>query len=591
MTEAPPRQPAAPPRELRRSSEGRFLMGVCAGLGRHTGIDPVVFRVAFAVLLLGSGIGIFLYIAAFLLMKEPNGGPGIIEQWTRRDFDAETVMALLTAVLGFGLALNLATVWLDTGTLVVGVLLAVSLLAAHSSGVDLLALARSMPERLGRRRSPDAESPAPPYAPPATPPVRPAEPGWSGLGDTATAHPESPAPAPTTAAPRTTAAAHAEAVAARLRAMSAGRQPEAPRTDKPETPSAEEERAEMSKIEAAQAMEAAGAVTAEHELPQDATRQAETPKTDAPRADATRQAEAPETDAPRTDAPRAESPKTRVEAPQPQAASRQEPPGYRPQPRTAIDYSGYGEPFAPKGPYRPLDPARRQAGYSPYDPALYGRPAPGQAHSPAPRQRRPKSFIGVITILLAIIVGGIVVAVQARSAAGVSPTIVGGAVLITIGAGLLIAAWWGRGAGLVAAGTTVALLIGVGLMLGGLPRNVGDSTWYLTKPSEAGRVYDVGVGEGRLDLTELKALPGTSLTFDARVSVGELTVIVPPTARVEVHASNKVGDIKVDQSIRGGVDIKFDKVLEPEIRSADEEFTIVLNLRGGLGDMEVRRGA
>ncbi|MFI7113576.1 PspC domain-containing protein [Nonomuraea sp. NPDC050227] len=571
MTEAPPRQPAAPPRELRRSSEGRFLMGVCAGLGRHTGIDPVVFRVAFAVLLLGSGIGIFLYIAAYLLMKEPNGGPGIIEQWTRRDLDAEAVMALLTAVLGFGLALNLATVWLDTGTLVVGVLLAVSLLAAHSRGVDLLGLARSMPERLGRRRSPDAEPPAPSYAPPASAPrVRPAEPGWSGLGDTVTAHPESPAPAP-----RPTAAAHAEAVAARLRAMSAGRQAATPRTDRPETPEAgqaEAGRAEMSKIEAAQAMEDAGAVTAEHQLPRDATRQAQTPGAEAP--------EAPE------------APKTRAEAPQPrpqaeaQAASRQEPPAYRPQPRTAIDYSGYGEPFAPKGPYRPLDPARRP-GQSPYDPALYGRPAP----APAPRARRPKSFIGVITILLAIIVGGIVVAVQARSAAGVSPTIVGGAVLITIGAGLLIAAWWGRGAGLVAAGTTVALLIGVGLMLGGLPRNFGDSTWYLTKPSEAGKVYDVGVGDGRLDLTELKALPGTSLTFDARVSVGELTVIVPPTARVEVHAMNKVGDIKVDQSIRGGVDVKFDKVLEPEVRSEDEEFTIVLNLRGGLGDMEVRRGA
>ncbi|MEV4369130.1 PspC domain-containing protein [Nonomuraea sp. NPDC049637] len=576
MTEAPPRQPAAPPRELRRSSEGRFLMGVCAGLGRHTGIDPVVFRVAFAVLLLGSGIGIFLYIAAFLLMKEPNGGPGIIEQWTRRDLDAEAVMALLTAVLGFGLALNLATVWLDTGTLVVGVLLAVSLLAAHSRGVDLLGLARSMPERLGRRRSPDAEPPAPPYAPPvSTPRVRPAEPGWSGLGDTVTAHPESPAPAP-----RPTAAAHAEAVAARLRAMSAGRQAETPRADRPETPAAgqaEAGRTEMSKIEAAQALEAAGAVTAEHQLPDDATRQAQTPGTETPGTGVHG------TEAPGTGTPDAEAAQPR---PQAQAASRQEPPAYRPQPRTAIDYSGYGEPFAPKGPYRPLDPARR-AGQSPYDPALYGRPAP----APAPQKRRPASFIGVITILLAIIVGGIVVAVQARSAAGVSPTIVGGAVLITIGAGLLIAAWWGRGAGLVAAGTTVALLIGVGLMLGGLPRNFGDSTWYLTKPAEAGKVYDVGVGDGRLDLTELKALPGTSLTFDARVSVGELTVIVPPTARVEVHAMNKVGDIKVDQSIRGGVDVKFDKVLEPEVGSGDEEFTIVLNLRGGLGDMEVRRGA
>ncbi|PZG14158.1 hypothetical protein C1J01_27660, partial [Nonomuraea aridisoli] len=172
-------------------------MGVCAGLGRHTGIDPVVFRVGFVLLLLGSGIGLFLYLAAFLLMKEPNGRPGFIEHWTRRDFDAETVMALLTAVLGFGLAINLMTVWIDTATLAVGVLLAVSLLAAHSRGVDLLALARSMPERLTRKRG--AERPAASYteAPPPAP-VRSPEPGPAP--PTTTVRPPEADPAPPTTA-------------------------------------------------------------------------------------------------------------------------------------------------------------------------------------------------------------------------------------------------------------------------------------------------------------------------------------------------------------------------------------------------------
>lgn len=70
MTEAPPRET----RVLRRSGEGRIFGGVCAGLGRFTGIDPVVFRVGFAVLLLGSGVGFILYVAAVLLMKDPRGG-------------------------------------------------------------------------------------------------------------------------------------------------------------------------------------------------------------------------------------------------------------------------------------------------------------------------------------------------------------------------------------------------------------------------------------------------------------------------------------------------------------------------------------
>ncbi|MEQ4715105.1 PspC domain-containing protein [Nonomuraea sp. B19D2] len=506
MTEAPPRQPDAPPRALRRSSEGRFLMGVCAGLGRYTGIDPVVFRVGFVMLLLGSGIGLFLYLAAFLLMKEPNGKPGIIEQWTRRDFDAEAVMALLTAVLAFGLALNLATVWLDTGTLVVGVFLAVSLLAAHSSGVDLLALARSMPERLSRRRSASVGAPVPPSAPAAeAPPVKGPEPVQEPVEERA--RKTAQAQEPPIEVDEVTAQAHAaEARAAQASAAQAS----ATQASAAEAPADGED----------------AKVTAQHPVPP-----------------------------------------------------------YRPEPKTRVDYTPYGEPFAPNGPFRPLDPAKR-AGHSPYDPVLYGRPIPRTERKP-----RPRSFIGAITILLTIIIGGIVVAVQARSAAGVSPTIVGGAMLITIGAGLLVAAWWGRGAGLVAWGTMVALIMGLGLMLGSVPRNVGESEWAPTSVAEASTPYDVGVGDGRLDLSDLALAPGATVTFKASVTLGELQVIVPPTARVEVHATNKIGDITLDHSVKSGVDVHCDKILEPEIKPDGKVSTIVLKLRGGIGDVEVRRAA
>ncbi len=516
-------------------------MGVCAGLGRHTGIDPVVFRVAFAMLMLGSGVGLFLYIAAFLLMKEPNGGPGLIEQWTRRDFDAEAVMALLTAVLAGGLGLNLATIWLDAGTLVVGVLLAVSLLAAHASGVDLLGVARSMPERLSRRRT--AERAAPSYtSPEPAPPVR-------------------PAPSPPPAAPS---------------------RPAEETTVTPPTAAA-----------SALAQERAEATPREEVIPREAAQPDETAAhADETTAHATETAtHAGETAAGETHAgetaPGASDTTARGDAVTAQhPVPPYQPPAHRPQPRPAVGHTRYGEPFAPHGPYRPLDPAKRAGDQSPYDPILYGRPVPRPERKP-----RPKSFIGVITILLAIIIGGIVVAVQARSAAGVSPTIVGGAMLITIGAGLLVAAWWGRGAGLVAAGTTVALILSLGLTLGGLPRNIGSSEWSPTTLAELNAVYDVGIGDGRLDLSDLKLAPGTTATVNTAISLGELEVIVPSTVRLEVHATNKVGDITVDQSIRGGVNVRLDKVLEPETKPDGAVSTLVLNLRGGVGDMEVRRAA
>ncbi|MGA4990380.1 PspC domain-containing protein [Nonomuraea bangladeshensis] len=561
MTEAPPRDPAAPPTVLRRSSEGRIVMGVCAGLGRHTGIDPVVFRVAFAVLLLGSGVGLFLYIAAFLLMKEPNGSPGIIEQWTRRDFDAETVLALLTAVLGLGLGLNLATVWIDDGTLVVGVFLAVSLLAAHVNGVDLLGLARSMPERL--RQRPRAGQPAPTYAsPPPTPPVRPAPHPMPTMPSAPTAHfaPTTP-PAPPAPAHETGLSAADRDEIGREDAVTA-EHPVPPY--EPVAHKAEHE-AEDEPDTRETAHEPAGQELAAHETAREPdTRKAE----DEPGAHEA-----------------GPGPAGRQEAGQ--RSPEDEPGAYRP--RTAL---AYGEPFAPNGPYRPLDPARRAGagGYSsPYDPALYARPTPRRPK----RAPRPKSFIGGITILLAIIIGGIVVAVQTRSAAGVSPTIVGGAMLITIGAGLLVATWWGRGAGLVAAGAAVALAVSVGLAVGGLPRNFGPSEWAPSTLSElaAVPVYDVGAGQGLLDLSELELPPGTTASVEARISMGELEVIVPPTVRLELHASNRVGDIRIDQRIHGGVNVRVNQVLEPETKPEGKVSTIVLDLKGGLGDMEVRRAA
>ncbi|WP_165974543.1 PspC domain-containing protein [Nonomuraea deserti] len=568
MTEAPPREPAAPHRVLRRSSEGRFLMGVCAGLGRHTGIDPVVFRVGFAVLMFGSGIGLFLYLAAFLLMKEPNGKPGLIEQWTRRDFDADAVMVLLAAVLACGLGINMATVWLGVGTLVVGVFLAVSLLAAHASGVDLLGLARSMPERLSRRRTGDGQ-PAPSYTP-ATPPspVRPQS-AATGLGETArTSSPAEGTPGYPVQEPAQETVRHP--IEEPRQETTRHPIPEsAQETTRHPTPESAQETTRHPTPESAQETTRHPTPEPTREFPGPVRESAQEP----PPAGPARAHDTIEPDPALGDAVTAEH---AVPPYQPPAHGRRQP------------AAGYGHPFAPNGPYQPLDPARRGGGYSPYDPALYARPALAERPRPA---RRPRSFIGAFTLLLAFIIGGIVMAAQARTAAGVSPTIVGGAMLITIGAGLLIAAWWGRGAGLVAAGTFVALLVGTGLMLGGVPSNVGSSEWAPASVTEASRHYDVGLGDGRLDLSELELAPGSTTTFTASVKAGELVVVVPPTARVEVHASNKVGDITLDQSVQGGVDVRVNEVLQPEVKPDGEPATLVLDLRSGVGDIEVRRAA
>ncbi|CCH90229.1 putative stress-responsive transcriptional regulator (fragment) [Modestobacter italicus] len=63
--------PPAPPR-LARSDRDKKIAGVCAGLAEHTGVDAVLWRVAFiALTLAGGGSGILVYGLLWLLMPAP----------------------------------------------------------------------------------------------------------------------------------------------------------------------------------------------------------------------------------------------------------------------------------------------------------------------------------------------------------------------------------------------------------------------------------------------------------------------------------------------------------------------------------------
>jgi signal transduction histidine kinase len=60
---------ASPPREpLRRARTQKYLGGVCAGLGRHLGVDPLLVRIAFVAAAAAGGIGLLLYAAAWVLI-------------------------------------------------------------------------------------------------------------------------------------------------------------------------------------------------------------------------------------------------------------------------------------------------------------------------------------------------------------------------------------------------------------------------------------------------------------------------------------------------------------------------------------------
>jgi phage shock protein PspC (stress-responsive transcriptional regulator) len=73
MTDSPsPAQPPTSPghRALRRSSDDRVAAGVAGGLGEYFGLDPVLFRVLFAVSSFFGGVGILAYIVGWAVIPE-----------------------------------------------------------------------------------------------------------------------------------------------------------------------------------------------------------------------------------------------------------------------------------------------------------------------------------------------------------------------------------------------------------------------------------------------------------------------------------------------------------------------------------------
>lgn len=61
-------------KKLYRSNTDRYIAGVCGGLGRYLGLDPVIVRIIWFVLALG-GIGILAYILFWIFVPlNPNPG-------------------------------------------------------------------------------------------------------------------------------------------------------------------------------------------------------------------------------------------------------------------------------------------------------------------------------------------------------------------------------------------------------------------------------------------------------------------------------------------------------------------------------------
>ncbi len=85
--------------DVKRSTDDRFVGGVCSGVARYLNIDPVIVRIVIAVLTIVGFAGAILYAAAWLFLPSEDADKSIAAGWFKLDENEEQVrkIGLVTA--------------------------------------------------------------------------------------------------------------------------------------------------------------------------------------------------------------------------------------------------------------------------------------------------------------------------------------------------------------------------------------------------------------------------------------------------------------------------------------------------------------
>ena len=109
---------AATPPPLRRDRGDAVIGGVCAGLGRRLGIDPIVLRVVFIAATAAGGLGLVAYGLAWALLPAEGDSrapalrvPGSRDSWSVATGIGMLMFAVLLLFREWGLWVGDALVW------------------------------------------------------------------------------------------------------------------------------------------------------------------------------------------------------------------------------------------------------------------------------------------------------------------------------------------------------------------------------------------------------------------------------------------------------------------------------------------------
>ncbi|MFF7179677.1 PspC domain-containing protein [Streptomyces sp. NPDC008121] len=125
--EAPPPAVASTAAPLRRSAGHKVVGGVCAGLGRHFDMDPVIFRITVGVLSVTGGIGLIFYGFAWLLIPVAGEEESEGRKLLSGRVEGASLSAVLMAMVGCGIFLSMLR---NGGTIAFAMLLSIAVSGA-----------------------------------------------------------------------------------------------------------------------------------------------------------------------------------------------------------------------------------------------------------------------------------------------------------------------------------------------------------------------------------------------------------------------------------------------------------------------------
>lgn len=184
----PPPPPFAAKFGLVRPTQGRYVAGVAAALGRATRTDPVLWRVVLAVLVCFAGVGVLAYLLGWLLIPEEGDTAAPLESLIGRGHSATSpaITGLLAVVVVILLAVILQRPFylILTAALAVGLFLLLNRVRNDAAPAPV---PPPPPEPQTAQPEPApqptaAPPPPPPGASPVTPPPPGPPPAWGPAG-------------------------------------------------------------------------------------------------------------------------------------------------------------------------------------------------------------------------------------------------------------------------------------------------------------------------------------------------------------------------------------------------------------------------